>query len=294
MAVGTTRGKRKLGRLVQSYMDHSGVKVEDLAREVRTSRHTVNRLLSGEHRARWATFLAILGVLKITEAEREEAKALWEVADDEPVKIEHAADLPNKYLRYRRDEGEASLVRTLDPAAVPGLLQTPRYADAMAEAAWRLIKRESWKTIAADERRDRQALLRREPRPLELHALVDEAALNRLVGGVEVMREQYDYLLEIGSLANVTIQIIPCSAGAYATLAGPLILLRFPEPNEPESAYIESVTGIAPVDDQNQVSALSAVWDDVARMALSAEESADLIRAKRDGRNHDSKDLADE
>ncbi|XVS64764.1 DUF5753 domain-containing protein [Actinosynnema sp. CA-299493] len=144
----------------------------------------------------------------------------------------------------------------------------------------RRIIGDSWDEHAAAERSERQKLLAGE-RPLEFHAVVDESALRRLVGGVEVMRGQLDHLVAAAGLPNVTIQVLPHSRGAYEAQAGGLHLLEFAESDEPLTAYVEALTGLAPVEDED-AEVLSAVWDDAARLALTAEESVSLIRAVRD------------
>lgn len=281
MAVGTTRGKRKLGALMEGYLAQSGIKADRVIKEVRTSRSTWNRMIAGEARPRWATFIAILAVMKVSDEDSERARALWEVADDEAAPIEHAALLPKSYLRFRRDETEAVVERTADAVLIPGLLQTPGYASALAIGNRLLLPGESWEERAAPERLDRQGLLRRAPNPLILHALIDEAALRRDIGGPEVMRAQWERLLEAAELPNVTIQVIANGAGAYGALSGTLTIFDFPEVDDPGSAYVDSLIGLSPVEDVEGVARLRAVWDDAAARALSTGATVEFIRAMR-------------
>lgn len=52
------------------------------------------------------------------------------------------------------------------------------------------------------------------------------------------------------------------------------------------AAYIDAgLAGMFAVQDPEQVQALSAVWDDVAALALSAEQTAEMIREMRDNPN---------
>jgi uncharacterized protein DUF5753/helix-turn-helix protein len=284
MAIGTTRRKRRLGKLVAGYMDRAGLKVDDVVQAVGTSRPTMFKLLKGDHKPQRVLFIALLGVLTLDETERAELLALYETADVETVEIEHAADLPRNYLRFRRDEGEAEAALTLDPDVIPGLLQTSEYAEALALSARRLIADRSWSDKSRAERLQRSELITRESNPLKLRALIDVAALYRAVGGTDVMRRQCDHLLTMGALPNVEIQAVPFSAGAYCVTNGALVLLSFPLPDdEPMAAYIDAgLAGMFAVQDPEQVQALSAVWDDVAALALSAEQTAEVIREIRD------------
>ncbi|MCC8247455.1 DUF5753 domain-containing protein [Saccharothrix luteola] len=279
MAVGTTRGKRKLGALMEGYLAQSGIKADKVIKEVRTSRSTWNRMIAGEARPRWATFIAILAVMEVGEEDRKRAVALWEVADDEAAPIEHAASLAKSYLRFRRDETEAVTERSVDTVLIPGMLQTPEYALALAIGNRFLLPNENWEETAAPERRDRQGLLRREPEPLVVHALIDEAALRREIGGPETMHAQWDRLLTASKLPNVTIQAIQNGAGAYGALSGTLTIFDFPD--DLGAAYVDSLIGLSPVEDADGVARFRAVWDDAVGRALSVEETVDFIRELR-------------
>jgi transcriptional regulator with XRE-family HTH domain len=280
VAVGMTRSKRRLGRYLRPFLERTGKTFEQVAADARCSRQTVSRLFSGEHLPRYHLFTTLLAVIDVTGSDRDRALELWEIADATSVTLEYASDLPSIYRRFRMDESEAEFERTLDTVIVAGLLQTPEYAEAIS------LANRKWWTDAWDvehgvaDRRDRQALLTRDKGPLRLHALLDEVAILRKVGGPSVMAEQLDHLLEIGAQRNVTIQIIPLTAGAYGAMSGPLSLLGFTE-DEPNIAYVESLAGMASVDKDQDVTTLSAIWDAGLSAALPADKSARVIREAR-------------
>ncbi|MFD1147054.1 helix-turn-helix domain-containing protein [Saccharothrix hoggarensis] len=280
MAIGSTRGKRRLGRHIRPILERSGLKLDEVVKQSRVSRPTISRMLSGEALARWPALSMVLDVIGATPEEKTRALQLWEVADVDPSAVEHARDLPANYKRLRMDELEAVRERTLDSAHVPGLLQTAGYAEAVARATHRRIIGDSWDSRAAAERAERQEALTRE-NPIDYHALIDEAALHRLVGGAAVMRDQLDHLVAMATRPNVTIQVLPYWVGAYGAQTGAMFLLKFAQPDEPEAGYVEALTGMVPVEDE-EAEVLSAVWDDAAALALTAEDSVSLIKAVRD------------
>jgi Domain of unknown function (DUF5753)/Helix-turn-helix domain len=282
MAVGTTRGKRRLGRYVKPIVDRSGLKPEQVAKLARCSKQSVYRLLSGDALPRIYLLGTILGVIEATPEERDRAVQLWEIADAGTATIEHAEDLPVKYRRFRMDEGEASRERTLDTVIVPGMLQTADYASAISYGARRLIRADGWQSRAAAERSDRQGLLVRNENPLVYHGLIAEGALRNIIGGPDVMAAQLDHLLARTELPHVTIQVIPSDFGAHGLMSGPLFLLSFPEDDEPHAAYVESLTGMETVEDREAAAALSDVWDEIAAGAPSPERSTEMIREIRD------------
>lgn len=182
---------------------------------------------------------------------------------------------------FRLYEREAQSVRTLDQTVIPGLLQTAAYAEDAARRGWRMLGA-SWDEQAAGERQERQALLSRDPAPLALHALIDAGALHRVSGGPEVMRAQLDHLLTASESPSVTIQVIPYEIGNYGAHISPITLMTFPEPDEPDAAFVESYKGLDGIEDPASVDVLSAVWGDVAASALTPEESTAFIRSTRD------------
>jgi len=68
--------------------------------------------------------------------------------------------------------------------------------------------------------------------------------LRRPIGGPEVMAEQLDQLADAALLPNVSIRVVPFSAGLHrGMLSGPFAILRFPvngdgQESEPPVVYV--------------------------------------------------------
>lgn len=69
--------------------------------------------------------------------------------------------------------------------------------------------------------------------------VLDEAAIRRVVGGPEVMREQLLRLTEDTDKRNVILQVLPFGAGAHPAMVGSFVVLDFPDPADPELVYVE-------------------------------------------------------
>ncbi len=280
MAIGTTRGKRRLGQHLRPYLDRAGLTPTDLATQLRTSEQTIKRLLKGDNLVGFHLFNAVLSELGLSPQETAAAQELYDVADADVSTIEHANSMRPKYRRFRLDESEAVQERSINTVVISGLLQTVRYAQSLS-----LPNRPRWQgqwdaEKAAAERRNRQAVLLREDRPLQLHALLDERVLDLIVGGAEVMAEQYTHLLAMAERPNITLQLLVKERGAYGAMSGPLFLLDFPEEDEPPSAYVENVLGLDVVEKPEDVAMLAAVWDGAVSMAISSDESVEIIEQK--------------
>ena len=138
-------------------------------------------------------------------------------------------------------ESDASSLRAFQALLVPGLLQTEDYTRAVIRAIRPDIEdADLAQRVAA--RLERQRLLTH-AEPLGYSAVIDEAALHRMVGGPAVMHAQLRHLLEITALPNVTVQVVPFGAGAHPGLEGAFLILEFPEPADPDVVYVEN-TGV--------------------------------------------------
>ena len=105
----------------------------------------------------------------------------------------------------------------------PGLLQTPGYARAVLATRPNTAEDEIDNLVAA--RLARQAVLTREdPPPPLLWALIDEGVLYRPVAPAEVMHDQLMYLVEMSRRPNITIQVVPYSAGGHTGLLGAFVI----------------------------------------------------------------------
>lgn len=140
-----------------------------------------------------------------------------------------------EYVDY---EGRAVEIRLYEVGVIPGLLQTPEYAAALAEYD---IDRGAITPEQAGERlaltADRQAALVRQPAPL-IFATLDESCIRRPVGGPEVMDAQFRRLTEFAALPNSVLQVAPFGMGAQRALTYPITVLTLS--NRSLVAYAES------------------------------------------------------
>ncbi|MFD8590487.1 helix-turn-helix domain-containing protein [Streptomyces sp. NPDC059637] len=178
-------------------------------------------------------------------------------------------------VEYIQLEDGASTIRTYQNHLVPGLLQTAQYARAVASAD------DVWQD--ADEvehfvqaRLARQARLTRE-NPLHLHAVVCEAALRQQVGGRTTMRFQLQRLVEASAMPNVTLQVLPFSAGAHASMTGPFVIVGFDEPTSLDVVYVETAGTTLWLESEEDAERHRGLFDNVCRSALSPDESRTLI-----------------
>ncbi|GAA3989705.1 hypothetical protein GCM10022384_42120 [Streptomyces marokkonensis] len=126
----------------------------------------------------------------------------------------------------------------------------------------------------AEARLSRQKLLTRVPLA-ELSFIVSEETLRNPVGDAEVMRGQWQRLLEVGALRNVEVQVMPVSPGFHSGLKGPFVVLETSEHHH--LGYIESQEVGCVIRDPAEVSAFGWRYGKLRSQALNGVESARLI-----------------
>lgn len=201
-------------------------------------------------------------------AEDARRRAWWQQVDLDPsyrtlIGLEQAAESINEFCL----------------SVIPGLLQTERYAEAAATAAAAgadpaRVKR------AVSVRMRRQEILRR-PVPPVLSVVIDEAALARGAGGDEVMREQFQHLLDLSDRSRTIIQVIGFESGMY-TAAGTQFILLDMGVRIPPIYYVEDQFEGADFNEEVKVRQGRMVWDRLQAVALDPTQSAARIKELRD------------
>lgn len=183
-----------------------------------------------------------------------------------------------EYVGY---ESRAVEIRLFEIGIIPGLLQTPAYAQALADGD---VGRGSITPEQASERvsflAERQAALVR-PRPPMVLVVMDESCLHHAVGGAEVMRAQLGQLMEVASLPNWVLHVAPFGIGARRAFNLPVNLLTLAD--RAVIAYAESqAQGHVERETASVVPMLTA-YHQLQAEALAQAESVAMINKLRKG-----------
>jgi len=187
------------------------------------------------------------------------------------------------FATYVGLEAEATGIRYFQSTIVPGLMQTPAYARAMHEAGIPKFTPERIDQLI-EVRLTRQRVLVRKP-PVRLEVILDEAVLHRLVGGAEVMKGQLDRLIEMSNQPNVSIQVIPYSAGAHPAMDSTFNILEFAGPVS-SVVYVEGLVGWIYVERSPDVDRYRQVFEHLRTVASAPRESVELIARVGAGYDH--------
>jgi transcriptional regulator with XRE-family HTH domain len=254
------------------------ISLEEAGDAIRATHSKISRMETGRVGFKERDITDLLTLYGVTEEQdREALRALARRANVQGWWHDYSDVLPSWFEPYIGLEEAATQIRAYEIQFVPGLLQTEEYARAVtvlghAHAAPAEIDRRVSLRMA------RQVLLTRQAPP-RLWAVVDEAVLRRPIGEAGVMRAQLRHLLKVAALPNVTLQILPFRARGHAATAGAFSILRFAEPDLPDVAYIEQLTGALYLDKRETLDQYLAVMERLALEAASPGDSASMLGA---------------
>ncbi|MEU5907358.1 helix-turn-helix transcriptional regulator [Micromonospora sp. NPDC047527] len=273
---GPTVLRMLLGAQLRRLREASGVTREGAGWEIRSSESKISRMELGRVGFKERDVSDLLTLYGVTDGQ--ERDALLKLARDanSPGWWHRYGDvLPSWFQSYLGLEAAAALIRSYEVQFVPGLLQTREYARAVvllghgtADAA------EIERRVAL--RMQRQQLLRRDDPP-QLWAVVDEAALRRPIGGVEVMRGQVEALIEATRSPHIRLQVIPFAAGGHAAAGGAFTILRFGDQELPDIVYIEQLTSAIYLDKRDDLDYYAVAMERLCVEAEPPERTPEIL-----------------
>ncbi|MFD4503945.1 DUF5753 domain-containing protein [Streptomyces sp. NPDC058457] len=114
-------------------------------------------------------------------------------------------------------------------------------------------------------------------RPLQVCAIVWEAALRQLVGGLDTMREQLERPLEAAKLPNVRLQVLPFHAGGHPCVPGAFTINSLAETAAVDVVHADTVASTVWVESEAESAAYSAYFKRTARLSLARHDAVLLI-----------------
>lgn len=250
------------GKLLRLFRERAGLTQQELADAIGYSVEQVASVEQGRRPAKAAFTEAAERVL-------DAVGALRTLQDDVDL-----AKLPLFFQDFALLESEAVSRFSYDPLLIPGLLQTKQYAEALLNAHFPPLDEETIEQRVA-ARLARQGLLTRKSPPIVFVFVVEESAVRRTIGSLEVMRAQLAHLLACAATRNVELQIMPTGRGAHSGLNGGMVLLE--STDRKQYAYVETQDVVSVRSDRKEVSEFWLRYGMLRTQALSTEESARLI-----------------
>jgi hypothetical protein len=245
--------------------------VEQVAAELLCSPSKVSRMETGSRAATLRDIRDLCDLYGVTDpAERARLSRLVTEGKEQGWWQPYGLD----FATYVGLEAEASTLVDFRCTIVPGLLQTQAYARAMHEANVPEIPSERIEEYV-QVRLTRQRLLTRDP-PLRLVTILDEATLQRTVGGPTVMAGQLDRLIAAALAPNITIRVIANEAGAHTAMESNFSILEFND-NASSVVYVEGLVGRIYLERPQDISRYNEIFESLLEKALSSQGSIELM-----------------
>lgn len=272
MQKSPTVQRRRLAGELRRLREDKRLTRDDVADMLGWSRSKVYKIeaaLVGAKPRDIADLLDIYGVDEIGDRERLTDQA--RVASEPGWWRKYRDVISAQYSEYIGLETEAYQVQTYQPQLIPGLFQTESYARALAIGAY---------PDEPEERFERQVAVRlgRQSRlfeadPLRVWAVINEEVFEHVVGDLNVMREQVDWLFKLIELPNVNLQILRTHRGAHPGITGAFSVLSFAEPTDGDVVYVGCQAGELYLEDADDVQRCKLALDHLRSKAIEPRDA---------------------
>ncbi|WP_159849597.1 helix-turn-helix domain-containing protein [Nocardia sp. CY41] len=273
----TTLPRRQLGRALRDARQANGYTLEQVAEVLEISRSSLGRLELGQNeKVKVRDIEFICQYYGLSEERTGYLKSLAEQARVKPWWEDFRDLVRPGFNTYIQLEAAATGLHFFQTLIIPGLLQTPDYARNVRPSASTGTSEETdWRV---ERRIRRSAILTRKHKPMQAEFLVHESALRTVVGSTRIMSSQYRHLADMGTRENISIRVVPFTAGFPGGLAvPPYIIIDFPD-NEPSVVYTEGAIGTMIFEEEGDVNRFRVIHEAVKGAALEEQRSRDLLR----------------
>ncbi|NKZ02162.1 helix-turn-helix domain-containing protein [Actinomadura latina] len=253
---------------------------EQVARQLEWSSSKLIRVEGGKNAITRTDLQALLGVYDVTsEGRLERLQALARGAREPAWWNAYRGELDPSFLNYVGYSAGAAFIRQFHGTVVPGLIQTPEYAEVLSTGK----ASETARVLAAKLRIQRQQELAKRENPPRQHYIIDEAVIRRHVGikvDPAIMPAQLNYIADSAERDDLlTVRVIPFSAGAHLGLEGPFSILEF-DGDLDDVLYLEGRSGASMMisGEDDTVIEYRDTFELLLEQALPADQSIALLR----------------
>ncbi|MFI6863138.1 helix-turn-helix domain-containing protein [Streptomyces sp. NPDC050421] len=188
--------------------------------------------------------------------------------------LRRRAGLASWFLQWAGIEEEAITLYAYERRGVPGLLQTEGYIRAVFDRRLPPLAEEQFEQQVA-ARLARQDLLSQRPNT-SFSFLIEQAVLERRLGGKQVTSALIDNLLTQGGRRNVEVLVMPLRQPDHSGIDGQMYLAE--TPSNSWFGYVEGHDSSTLLTDPKVVSAMLQRYGKMRSQALSHEASAGLLK----------------
>ncbi|MEU6131472.1 helix-turn-helix transcriptional regulator [Saccharopolyspora sp. NPDC047091] len=262
-----------LGSEIREARKRCGHSLRAMGEKLDVAHSVIARWERGERVPGQDSIVALCAVLDINGEARERVitlarEAAAELANSVSVGADGEADVLAALMDFERN---AQRITNVAPVVIPGLLQTSDYARAIVDGSASNAERDRMVSM----RIGRRDVLTRRRNPVQYTAFLLEWSLLQPIGDDAAMRDQLEFLIEMSERENVTIRVVPQSAGWTPIHAGQYVLLEFAKASP--VVLMEHLRSSTFLRDEGDVRAFVEARDDIETMAMSPADTVGLI-----------------
>ncbi|MFJ4800795.1 helix-turn-helix domain-containing protein [Streptomyces murinus] len=262
-----------LGDELRRHRESRGYTLAAAAQAIRGSTSKLSRLERGESPAKERDVYDLAAFYKLPRNEMAFIEQLLAQAANAEWYERFADVTPHFLKRLIRMEGRAEEITIFENQVIPGLLQTPRYAEALVRMMQANVLSDAEVTRTVALRTQRQIILDQDlPR---ITALLDETVLERKRGDANVMHEQMEHLLGAAEMPKVNVRILKKDAIAPPTA---ITYLQFPDHVPSDLVYLENIEGATYATKQRSLDNYRKVLSEARYGSHGLKESIALIK----------------
>ena len=271
-----TLRRRELASQLRDLRKQSGRTVEEVAGDLMCSPPKLSRIETGVRPASPRDVRDLCNIYGVDDSLRERLMTLAREAKEQGWWNRYEDILIDRLIGL---EIEATQISSYESCVIPWMFQTREYARAVVGGILPRIG-DHILDERVTARLTRQEIVTRESPP-HFWSLVDESALRRRVGSNQIMHEQLTGMVELATLPNITLQVVPFSLGAHPGLDNTFTLLEF-QSAQPPVVYIENMAGTLYLERASDVNRYKEALMHMRAGALDPDSSIALIERIRE------------
>ncbi|MET0132833.1 MAG: helix-turn-helix transcriptional regulator [Kibdelosporangium sp.] len=269
-----TAERIQIGTTLKRMRLDAGIGREAAADQVGVTATTISNIEQGRTKITHGDLAALLQLYGTPADQTADLIAVNREAHRKIVRISGGTDIQPHQRRAADLILAASRMSFYSPELFHGLLQEEGYARAIMAPTGHMSR------VMENRLRFRLQLseaLTREEHPLELWAVVGEAALRKNIGGKEVMRRQLRHVVQIcRAQPNITVQVLPLNTREHYLIGATVTIYTLGD-SIPEIVSVDTTLGDQFFERDSAVSEAIHNFDDVRLKALDPLTSVDMM-----------------
>ncbi len=270
--------RRRLRTELRTARLDSNLTQDQVAKAMEWSLSKMNRIEKAKSGISTNDLKVLLPLYGITDKKRtEELVALARAARQGPWWKRFSDVAPPGLLELIDHESAASAVSQFETIFVPGILQTEEYASAVLQIFYGEKSTPEKVATLVDLRTRRRELLSSEYAP-KFSVVLDESVIHRIVGSPAITSRQLVHLVNVAELSNVTIQVVPFTAGLHPGMKGPFEVVQFEDAPDENIVFLEGPRSDSIIDDPKETQSYLAAFEHIAEISLGPSDSVNRLR----------------